>query len=90
MAEFDLILRNAFVNGAFLCDIGVKDSIITSLGLGLVPSATTKIVECNDAVVTPGGVDGHVHLSQDRSAYFRFADVVGADNSKLTCDCANP
>jgi dihydropyrimidinase len=85
MADFELILRNACVNGSFLCDVGVKNGIITSLGLGLVSSSITKVIECNGAVVTPGGVDGHVHLAQDRSANARSSGYKCADTSKLSC-----
>jgi dihydropyrimidinase len=90
MAYFDLILRNACVNGAFVCDIGVKNGIIAALSLGLEPSVTTKVIEC-DGTVTPGGIDGHVHLAQDRSAHSRLSGFVCADTSELSCGrCKRP
>lgn len=82
MQEFDLILRNAYVNGSFLCDIGVKNGIISSLGLNLVSSEETEIIDCEFAVVTPGGIDGHVHLAQDKSPRAKAAGYVSADNSE--------
>lgn len=82
MQAFDVILRNAFVNGAFVCDIGIKHGVISALGLDLVPSEDTEVIDCEGAVVTPGGIDGHVHLAQDRSPRAREAGYVCADTSE--------
>lgn len=82
MQEFDLILRNACMNGSHICDIGIKNEIITALGLGLVATEDTQIVDCEAAIVTPGGIDGHVHLAQDRSPRAREAGYVSADTSE--------
>jgi dihydropyrimidinase len=82
MQEFDIVLRNACINGSHTCDIGIKSEVITALGLGLVATEDTEIIDCEGAVVTPGGVDGHVHLSQDRSPRAREAGYVSADTSK--------
>jgi dihydropyrimidinase len=81
MQEFDLILKRAFVNGIHLCEIGVKDGVITALGLNLIATGGTQIIDCEGAVVTPGGVDGHVHLAQDLSPRAREAGYHCADNS---------
>jgi dihydropyrimidinase len=82
MQEFDLILRNACVNGAYFCDIGIKHEVITALGVDLVATENTQVVDCEYAVVTPGGVDAHVHLSQDRSPRAREAGYVSADTGE--------
>lgn len=82
MQVFDVVLRNAFVNGTHICDIGIKGGIITAMGLGLIATENTNIIDCESAVVTPGGIDGHVHLSQDRSTRAREAGYVSADTSK--------
>ena len=84
MQLFDIVLRNAFVNGTQVCDIGIKGGIITALGLYLVATEDTDVIDCELAVVTPGGIDGHVHLSQDRSARAREAGYVSADTSKAS------
>lgn len=82
MQSFDLILRNAFVNGAYICDIGIKHGVITALGSGLVATEDTQTIDCEFAVVTPGGIDGHVHLAQDRSPRACEAGYVSADTSE--------
>ena len=82
MQEFDTILRNACVNGSYTCDIGIKNQLISAMGLGLVATEDTEIIDCEGAVVTPGGVDGHVRLAQDRSPRARAAGYVSADTSK--------
>ncbi|KAK5233547.1 hypothetical protein LTR47_005169 [Exophiala xenobiotica] len=79
MQSFDVILRDAFVNGAFVCDIGIKHGVISALGVNLVASEDTEIIDCEHAVVTPGGIDGHVHLSQDKSPRAREAGYQCAD-----------
>lgn len=44
--------------------IGVKDGIIVCIGKDLPTSPDTKVIDCEGAYVTPGGVDSHVHLAQ--------------------------
>jgi dihydropyrimidinase len=83
MQSFDVILRNASVNGSFVCDIGIKHGIISALGVNLVATEDTEVVDCEGAVVTPGGIDGHVHLSQDRSPRAREAGYISADTSEF-------
>ncbi len=83
MQLFDVILRDAFVNGAFVCDIGIKHGVISALGLNLVASEDIKIIDCEDAIVTPGVIDGHVHLAQDKSPRAREAGYQCADTSEL-------
>ena len=83
MQTLDLILRNACVNGAYICDIGVKNGVIAAMGANLLAPPDAEIIDCDFAVVTPGGIDGHVHLSQDRSPRAREAGYVSADTSKL-------
>ena len=82
MQEFDLILRKAFVNGAFICDIGIKNGVISALGVNLIASEETEVIDCEFAVITPGGIDGHVHLAQDSSPRAKEAGYVCADNSE--------
>jgi dihydropyrimidinase len=82
MQEFDIILRNACANGSYICDIGIKNEVISALGLGLIATEDTEVIDCKGAVVTPGGVDGHVHLAQDRSPRACEAGYVSADTSK--------
>ena len=84
MQEFDVILKNALVNGAFKADICIKNGLITALGIGLVSTDDTQTIDCKGAVVTPGGIDGHVHLAQDQSPRAKQAGYRCADNSKLT------
>jgi imidazolonepropionase-like amidohydrolase len=81
MQQFDLVLKNALVNGAFQADIGVKNGLITALGLGLASTDDTEVIDCKGAVVTPGGIDGHVHLAQDQSPRAKQAGYRCADNS---------
>lgn len=66
MDELDLLVRNGqVVVGAdvVFCDIGVKDGRIAVLGAGLTQSAK-QVVDATGLIVTPGGVDTHVHIDQ--------------------------
>ncbi|CAK7232058.1 hypothetical protein SEUCBS140593_008132 [Sporothrix eucalyptigena] len=78
-STFDVLLRNANVNGDYICDIGIQGGIITAIGMHLQAFEDTEVIDCEYAVVTPGGVDGHVHLSQDRSPRAKEAGYVAAD-----------
>ncbi|KAI6792996.1 hypothetical protein KC361_g6434 [Hortaea werneckii] len=79
MQEYDTVLRNAYVNGSYISDIGVKNGIIVALGNSLATTEGTKVIDCEFAVVTPGGIDGHVHLAQDRSPRAKEAGYKSAD-----------
>jgi len=81
-SELDLVLTNALVMdpllGIFKGNIGVKDGRIIGIGragnpdivenVDLLISTNTAIVPCNGLIVTPGGVDSHVHLITPRIA----------------------
>lgn len=81
MQKYDTVLRNAYVNGSYISDIGVKNGIIVALGNSLSTTEDTRVIDCEFAVVTPGGVDGHVHLAQDRSPRAKEAGYQSADTS---------
>jgi urease subunit alpha len=75
-SELDLILTNAViidpVLGVFKGNIGIKDGRIVGTGragnpdvmdnVDLLISTNTTVLPCNGMIVTPGGVDSHVHL----------------------------
>ena len=65
MEEFDLVIRNGTVVTAadtFACDIGIKDGRINTLSDCV--AAGAKEIDATGKLVMPGGIDGHVHLSQ--------------------------
>ena len=80
-STFDVLLHNSNINDAYVCDIGIQGGIITAIGMHLGESDDTEVIDCEFAVVTRGGVDGHVHLSQDRSPRAKEAGYVAADTS---------
>jgi urease subunit alpha len=75
-SELDLILTNAVIMdpvlGIFKGNIGIKDGRIVGTGragnpdlmdnVELLISTNTAIMPCNGLIVTPGGIDSHVHL----------------------------
>lgn len=47
-------------------DIGIKDGTILCIGANLQSTnpTNTRILDCEGAIITPGGIDTHVHLEQ--------------------------
>ena len=65
MTELDLIIRNGrVVDGSGgesrICDVAVKDGVITAVGENLAGSAA-KEIDAAGLIVTPGFVDVHTH-----------------------------
>ncbi len=79
-SELDLVVTNAIVVdpvlGVVKANIGVKDGVIVGVGRAgnpdvvdnpdLVIGSTTAVVYGHGFIVTPGGIDTHVHLVQPR------------------------
>ena len=79
-SELDLVLTNALIMdpvlGIFKGNIGVKDGRIVGTGragnpdmvenVDLLISTNTGILPCHGLIVTPGGIDSHVHLISPR------------------------
>jgi len=76
-SRLDMVVTNAIivdpVLGIFKSNIGIKDGRIVGIGragnpdvtdnIELVIGPATGIIPANGMIVTPGGVDSHVHLS---------------------------
>ena len=65
MSELDLIIKNADIATAtesFIGDIGIKDGRIVTLGY--LDSGAAQVIDAEQRLVTPGGVDAHCHLDQ--------------------------
>ncbi|HQX63823.1 MAG TPA: urease subunit alpha, partial [Thermomicrobiales bacterium] len=76
-SQLDLVITNAIIMdpvlGIFRSNIGIKDGRIAGIGRAGNPDVTddielligsaTGLIAADGAIVTPGGVDTHVHLS---------------------------
>lgn len=85
-AAFDLVLRNARVATAsdvYGADIGIRGGRIVQLGEGL--PAGLQEIDAAGRVVTPGGVDAHVHLDQPVEAPLRMADDFHSGTRAAAC-----
>lgn len=72
---FDLVVRNGTVVTATdvtLCDIGIRDGRIVTLGEGL--AAGRDEIDATGLFVLPGGIDSHVHLAQPSGDGIVMAD----------------
>ncbi|KAJ5525380.1 hypothetical protein N7494_012030 [Penicillium frequentans] len=70
MSKFDLIVTNGKVVTAAdisTCCIGIKDGKIRALAESFTTDEVegARVIDAEGAYVMPGGIDAHVHLSQD-------------------------
>jgi dihydropyrimidinase len=86
LPAFDLVVRRACVataSDSFTCDIGIRNGLITQLGLDLARGAHE--IDAAGRVVTPGGVDAHCHLDQPMEAPARMADGFESGTRSAAC-----
>ena len=86
MAAYDLVIREARVATAadvFTCDIGVKQGRIAALGHEL-PKGEQEVA-AKGRLVTPGGIDGHIHLSQTLFDNAQLADDFTSGTRSAIC-----
>jgi urease subunit alpha len=81
-SQLDLVITNAIiidpVLGIFKSNIGIKDGRIAGIGragnpdvtdnIDLLIGSATGIISADGAIVTPGAIDSHVHLSSSSLA----------------------
>src|SRR5215813_10863511 len=75
MSEYDLVIRGGTVATAadtILCDIGITDGIVATLGKDL--AAGAREIDATGRLVLPGGIDSHCHIEQRSSAGVVCAD----------------
>ncbi len=94
-SQLDLVITNAIVVdpvlGIFRSNIGIKDGRIAGIGragnpdvmdnVDLLIGSATGMIAADGAIVTPGGIDTHVHLSSSSivgaAAYSGITTLVG-------------
>jgi dihydropyrimidinase len=75
MSDFDLVIRKGTVATAAdttVCDIGIKDGVVATLGKNLASGA--QEIDASGRLVLPGGIDSHCHIEQRSSAGVVCAD----------------
>jgi dihydropyrimidinase len=75
MSDYDLVIRNGTVATAgdtILCDVGIKDGVVATLGRGIGPGM--REIDAGGKLVLPGGIDSHCHIEQRSSAGVVCAD----------------
>jgi dihydropyrimidinase len=75
MSDYDLVIRNGTVATAadtMVCDIGVKDGIVATLGKNI--GSGMREIDATGRFVLPGGIDSHCHIEQRSSAGVVCAD----------------
>jgi dihydropyrimidinase len=85
-AAYDLVIREARVARAsdvFVSDIGVRGGRIAALGHEL-PKGEAEI-EARGRLVLPGGIDGHIHISQPPFLGAELADDFTSGTLSAAC-----
>ncbi len=85
-ASYELVIREARVataSDAFTCDIGVRGGRIVALGYELQTGETE--IAARGRLVTPGGIDGHIHLSQPPFNGAELADDFTSGSLSAAC-----
>ena len=75
MSKIDLLIKNGKIATAsdfYQADIAIKDGTISQIGI--IDSEAKKIINAENNIITPGGVDGHCHLDQPTDDNSVFAD----------------
>ncbi len=81
----DLVVKNAKVvtaSGATLCDIGITDGKIATLGTAL---RGEKVIDATGLIAMPGGIDSHVHISQPSGPGIEMADDFTTGTRSAAC-----
>lgn len=84
--SFDTVIRNAqcaTASDTFKADIGIKDGIITALGMRIGPGK--EEIDALGRWVLPGGIDGHCHFDQPTNDGTKMADDFLSGTRSAAC-----
>ena len=87
MHAFELIVRDADIATAgdrYRADIGITGGRIVAIGRDL-PGGAAETIDAKGRLVTPGGVDGHVHLDQPTGDGSKFSDDFFTGTRSAAC-----
>lgn len=62
----DLLIKNGTVvtgTQSYKADVAVENGKITLIGLDIIPSENTKVIDAEGKLVLPGAIDAHTHLA---------------------------
>ncbi|SCU84924.1 LAMI_0C09428g1_1 [Lachancea mirantina] len=80
MSLYDLIIKNGIVctaSDVFPACIGIKDGKISSIAGNLEDHLALEIIDAEGALITPGGIDAHVHVDERLKLLGEVADTMG-------------
>lgn len=86
METLDLVVANAKIATAcdtYVADIGICNGKIVQLGTGL--TGAKRMVDAAGRVVTPGGVDSHVHIAQPMAPPAKLCDDFESGSRSAAC-----
>ena len=86
MTDFDLVIRNATVAtpaDVFFADIGIASGKIVAIASSL--DGGREEVDAAGRTVTPGGIDGHIHLEQRLPDGAEIADDFFSGSRSAAC-----
>ncbi len=68
--------------GTALCDIGIRDGRIATLGTGL---QGDRVIDATGLIAMPGGIDSHVHIAQPSGPGIEMADDFASATRAAAC-----
>ncbi|ODV93953.1 hypothetical protein PACTADRAFT_4850 [Pachysolen tannophilus NRRL Y-2460] len=77
MSIYDTIIKNGIIctaSDTFKSDIGIKDGKISTLAESIDSSKGNIVIDAEEAYITPGGIDAHVHLREPMELFGVIAD----------------
>ena len=86
MTDFDLVIRNATIAtpaDVFTGDIGIVSGRIEAIASSL--DAGREEIDAAGRTITPGGIDGHIHLEQRVSGGAEVADDFHSGSRSAAC-----
>lgn len=82
---FDTVIRGARVvssSETSLCEVGISEGRIAALGTDL---EGVEIIDAEDLIAMPGGIDSHVHISQPSGPGIEMADDFASATRAAAC-----
>ncbi|MDC0610408.1 dihydropyrimidinase [Vibrio sp.] len=86
--DYDLILKDAKIVTAsdqYIADIGIINGKIAAISQELSADSATSVIDVKQAMVTPGGIDTHCHLSQPSADGSVLADDFFTGSRSALC-----
>lgn len=80
MTNYDLVIKNGIICTAsdfFPADIGIIGEKIAAVSDYIDPGCAKEVIDAEGGIITPGGIDAHVHVDEPMKLLGDVADTMG-------------